>query len=156
MQGLNPLPIARFTAFHGKMTVGLYFQSGVFMSVVSEWFKKVFIPRPGRCDVDPGVDGLLAVIRITAKLGKGVAVFLSGRPALAILLTLGGSIVPDLIKLLEEYSDIPCEVDALTPERYAELLAAVAEEFGLSKKDAKSTIEAALSLVTDLKRTPIH
>lgn len=126
------------------------------MSLVSEWFKRVLIPRPGRCTVDPGVDGLLAVIRITAKLGKGVAVFLSGRPALAVLLTLGGSIVPDLIKLLEEYSDIPCEVQALTPERYAELLAAVAEEFGLNRKESEAIVNEAISLVGELRKTPIH
>lgn len=127
----------------------------IFMSMVSEFFKRVF-PGKEHCDRDPGVDALMAVIRIVAKVGKGVAIFQAGGSALPVLLALGGSAIPDIIKLMQEYDDIPCEVGALNADSYALLLRTVMEEFGLSRPEAKETVASAIRLVTDIKTTPFN
>lgn len=125
------------------------------MSLIIDWFKRVF-PRKEECEPDPGIDALLTVIRIVAKVGRGVAILHTGVAALPMLIALGGSAVPDIIKLIQEYEDIPCELSALNGESYALLLKAVMDEFKLSIPEAKSTIATAIDLVADLKNTPMN
>lgn len=125
------------------------------MSLVGEWLKRVF-PRKEECEADPGIDALLTVIRIVAKVGRGVAVLHSGVAALPVLIALGGSAIPDIIRLIHEYDDIPCELSALNAESYGLLLKAVMDEFKLTIPEARSTIATAIGLVSELKSTPMN
>lgn len=115
-----------------------------FKAVLSSVFSKK------KCSVDPGIDAILAVIRLCAKASRGTALTAaSGGNPLALVLSYG-VLLPDLFKILAEYDDIPCELASLTHEKYDRLLNTVTLEFGLAGTNAHAVINASLELIKEL------
>lgn len=125
--------------------------------VFFDWLKKRFKFRwksPEECGPDPGVDALLAIVRLVAKVSKGAFVFATPGGVLATAMTYS-SILPDLIKLMNEYDDIPCEIAALKPQDYVKILEAIVREFGFSIVDAQIVISNSLRLVRHLSKSQL-
>ncbi len=114
-----------------------------------DWLIRLFQPK-AVCSAKPGTDALMAVIRLTVAAGRNTVAFLAtgALPVGAVLAY--GSLLPDVVKVLTEYQDIPCELSALTPAGYATLLETVVAEFGFADDHAKAVIESAVSLVADV------
>jgi hypothetical protein len=113
------------------------------------WLKKRFKIRwksLDECGEDPGIDALLAIIRLVAKVSKGTLGMATPVGVIATALTYS-TILPDLIKLMNEYDDIPCEIAALKPESYIKILEAIVREFGFSIIDAQMVIANSLRLI---------
>src|SRR5690349_936866 len=99
------------------------------------WLAKLFAQfskkRQDACSANPGINALLDVIRLVAEASKGTAVILgTGANPLAALVTVG-TLFPDILKVLAEYGEIPCEIEAMKPENFETLLTAVMADFGL-------------------------
>lgn len=103
--------------------------------------------NPEECPADPGIDVLLAVIRITARITRNTSAVLVANVSPAALLFAYGVLIPDLYRLIMDYEDLPCEIAALTPERYMRLLTAVVAEFGMGDGQARHMIDAAVSVL---------
>lgn len=94
---------------------------------------------------DPGVDAILAVVRLIARLAKSAPTWATG--PVPVMMSVG-SLLPDLLRLLDEYDDIPCEIAALTPERYYQIIAVVIAEFGFNSGHAEKLVDFALKLIS--------
>ncbi len=115
----------------------------------SDWLKhSLHLDKP--CPPDPGIDALLAVVRIVARLMKSAAAISSTHATSVALMSLA-SLLPDLLKIMEEYDDIPCEVQMLNEENYARMLAELATEFGFSAELGRAAVNVSLKLVGQLK-----
>lgn len=120
---------------------------------------KIWFSKSRTCPVEPGTDVILAVIRIVVKTGKGAALFaVAGGPGLfPILLRMSnGSLIKDIITVIKDYDEIPCELAALHASDYATLVQTVMDEFGFSKPEAKRAVGVAIKLIGDVKDNPVH
>ena len=122
------------------------------MSTFSEWLKKTF-PNNRTCSTDAGTEALLAVIRVVAKVSRGTiaAVKGGGMSPLAIVMVLG-SVAPDLVQLIGEYEDIPCELASLNGEDYETLLKCIMFEFGFGSDHAQGVLDTALNIVGNISK----
>lgn len=111
----------------------------------SSWFKSNKV-----CSINPGVDSLFAVIKVLAKMSAMPTIIAgaAANPALAVVAL--GVLIPNLIKIVNEFDDIPCELAALTDDKIAELVGLISLEFGLNTDAARQVIQETLSLIKSL------
>lgn len=121
------------------------------LSVFSSLIAKLKFKKQSECkNRDPGIDVLLAIIRIVARGVKGTAFMVSANPSAALILY--GTMVPHIFKLVTEYDDICCEIESLNAERYTNLVGAIMLEFGFGSDRAREVIAIAFELVKEFAK----
>lgn len=120
---------------------------------------KIWFGKKDQCPMDPGHEVILAVIRTIARTGKGAALFSAtgGQSLFPILLGMsGGTLIQDIITIVNGYGELPCELSSLKPGDYRMLIDTIRDEFGFSIPEAKRAVSVAKQLVTDVKENPIR
>jgi len=123
------------------------------MKSILNWLLKVFPkPRIEDCTKDPGLDAIIAVIKLTAKFASGsVKIGATGGSPVSLLFNYGW-LLWDVVQVINKLPDIPCEISMLKSEKYDELVDAVIFEFGINDSHAKVVINSTMDLISSITK----